>query len=408
MRILMVSEDVPYPSMGGLAKHALNLARALVRDGHEVDFLGSTDHPIEAAGQDGIFGGRFFGELSGHHAGWKEYTFGMFVPQKRTWLAKRFAKAILRHASRYDVVHYHGHVPNVGRFIPGSVNFVQTRHDQGTDCFFHTRFRDGQICKAVDPAECASCMNRQANPLQKAISIMAVKRYRAEVAESFSRHKTVFVSDMLRTNCRRTLGDRSWGVTLHNFVDLDSLHSAKQDAPNTAHPGRINVFIACKLYPPKGVGAFLQEIAPVLPEAMHISIAGDGGEEALLRSRFGNDQIQFLGWCASENTLRLAAAADAIVVPSLWEEPFGTTILEGLLLGKPTYALNQGGTPEMAKFGQPGQLRLFDDISGLVQDLIALRPDKNRFSTWDQRAGAEYAAQQLLDIYRIPSLTQPT
>ena len=72
MRILLVSEDIPYPNMGGLAKHVLNLARALVRAGHHVDLMGNTEHPISVCGEEGEFGGGFFCELSGHHAGWKE------------------------------------------------------------------------------------------------------------------------------------------------------------------------------------------------------------------------------------------------------------------------------------------------------------------------------------------------
>lgn len=55
MRILLVSEDIPYPNMGGLAKHVLNLARALVRAGHQVDLLGNADNPIEVCGDEGIF-----------------------------------------------------------------------------------------------------------------------------------------------------------------------------------------------------------------------------------------------------------------------------------------------------------------------------------------------------------------
>jgi len=118
MKILLVSEDVPYPSMGGLARHALILARALVKAGHEVDFLGGNQHPIEVAGAEGQFGGRFFGELSGHLAGWKERSLGMFLPPKRSWLARRFARRIMLRARDYDVIHYHGHVPNVARYIP--------------------------------------------------------------------------------------------------------------------------------------------------------------------------------------------------------------------------------------------------------------------------------------------------
>ena len=47
MRILLVSEDVPFAHMGGLAKHALALGRALGLNGHQVDFMGNADQPFE-------------------------------------------------------------------------------------------------------------------------------------------------------------------------------------------------------------------------------------------------------------------------------------------------------------------------------------------------------------------------
>ena len=40
----------------------------LVKAEHEVDLLGGDQHPIEVAGEEGQFGGRFFGELHGHLA----------------------------------------------------------------------------------------------------------------------------------------------------------------------------------------------------------------------------------------------------------------------------------------------------------------------------------------------------
>lgn len=403
MRILIVSEDIPYPNMGGLAKHALNLARALVRAGHEVDLLGSDDHPIDVCGEEGQFGGRFFGELSGQHAGWKEISFGMFMPPKRTAIARRFADIILRHAPHYDVIHYHGHIPNLALFLPQDINFVQTRHDQGSDCFRHTRFRDGRICDAVDPGACATCITSHPNVVQRAVSKAAVIRFRREVAESFRRHKTVFVSDMLARNLQRTLGSERWGTTVHNFADRASLEKIRAAAASLPRTGDFDVFIAAKLYPAKGVEQFLHALAPRLPPAMRVTVAGDGPDEARLRARFESSQIQFLGWCAPDRTLKLAAASTAVVVPSVWEEPCATTVLEGLFLGKPTFALRRGGTPELAVYeAAPGQLRLHDDMESLVADLVSFDPE-TRFGHAPAGLGsADSAAQQLLKIYSMP------
>lgn len=403
MRILIVSEDIPYPNMGGLAKHALNLARALVRAGHQVDILGNDEHPIEVCGEEGKFGGRFFGELNGHHAGWKEIDFGMYMPPKRSSIARRIATYVLRHAPEYDVIHYHGHVPNVARHLPKDINFVQTRHDQGSDCFRHTRFIERHICTSIDPADCVRCINAHPNFVQRAVSKAAVIRFRKEVAEGFQRHKTVFVSDMLSRNVTRTLGAGPWGKTVHNFVDRAALEKIRDAARPLPPASGLQVFIAAKLYPAKGVEDFLRALLAQLPPDLHVTIAGDGPDEARLRREFECSQIQFLGWCPADKTLKLAAAAHAVVVPSVWEEPCATTVLEGLFLGKPTFALRRGGTPELEIYAaEPGQLRLHPNMASLAADLVSFDRHKTYGYAPPGLGCADTAAQQLLQIYRSP------
>jgi len=403
MRILVVSEDIPYPNMGGLAKHALNLSRALVRAGHQVDILGGNQNPIEVAGNEANFGGRFFGELNGHLVGWREISLGTVMPLKRTWKAKRFAQTILRHAANYDVIHYHGHIPNVARYIPPEINFVQTRHDQGSDCVINSRFRNNAICDSTSPAECARCMTDNPNALQRAVSTVAVVQFRREVIDGFRRHKTIFVSDMLQRNLSRTAGPGPWGLTIHNFIDLGALERARNSADAKHADGEVQVFIAGKLSPSKGIEPFLRALLPHLPANMHVAIAGDGSAEARLRAEFGSSQVRFLGWCAPEITLKLSAEADAIVVPSMWEDPCPSTIFEGLLLGKATFALARGGTPELKKYASaPGQLRLHDDMESLVQDLIRYSPDLRFEPGAPGLGGADHAVEKLLQIYRLP------
>jgi glycosyltransferase involved in cell wall biosynthesis len=382
----------------------LTLCRALVKAGHEVDLLGNSLHPPTVAGDEVQFGGRFFGELDGHFTGWKELSLGVFMPMRRTWLARRFARIIMRHAPDYDVIHYHGHVPNVGRFIPQHINFVQTRHDQGSDCLTDTRFRNGAICNAVDPARCASCRSPHPNAIQRAVSAAAVRRYRSEVAQAFTRHKTVFVSDMLQRNLKRTLGERRWGTVIHNFVDTVAIRRARDAAAAMpAQDRRFHVVVAGKLYPVKGIEAFLRELKPKLRSDMRVTVVGDGADGPRLRAEFESDQVHFAGWCSMEKTLEIAAAAHAVVVPSLWEEPFGATTLEGLLLGKPTFALARGGTPELAVYaGTPDQLRLHPDLPSLVQDLVSFHPRDDYGRPAEGLGGADQAVQQLLRLYRLP------
>ncbi len=415
MRILLVSEDIPYSNMGGLAKHVLNLARALIRAGHTVDILGGDQHPIEVAGKEGEFGGKFFGELNGHLPNWKEVKLGVFMPYRRTWVAKRFARIIMRHAKAYDVVHYHGHAPNVALYISKDINFVQTRHDHGSDCLIDTRFRRGSICSETDARACAGCKASNPNMVQTAVSTIAVLRFRSQVAKGFQRHKTVFVSDMLKRNVAKTFGEQnSWGQTVHNFLDRSSIDNARKLAKTrlsyheNSSPNEFHIFIAAKLYAAKGVEAFLREACQHVRPGMLITIAGDGPDEARLRAEFENEQIKFLGWCSHEKTLQIAACADAIVVPSIWEEPFGSTTLEGVLLGKPTFALALGATPEIAMYAaSAGQLRLHKDMPALVRDLMSSTGHVSYPPLPEDIGGAKKIVEQLERIYLAPPGTLP-
>lgn len=402
MRILMVSEDVPYVAMGGLAKHALNLARALVRAGHEVDFLGGTQFPIDVAGEEGRFGGQFIGALNGHLAGWKEWRLGIYIPQKRTWLARRFARIIAGHAQGYDVVHYHGHVPNLARYLPKGINFVQTRHDQGSDCLAYTRFRNGAVCTSIDPRDCAGCVTDKPNALQRTISAMAVRRFRREVAESFQRCQTVFVSDMLRRSFSRSMGEHLWGTVIHNFIDPELLAQAASQPLRLPDAAPVEVLVAGKLYPPKGIDQLIELFSRRQQSGISLLVVGDGPQLASLQTRFASPQIRFMGWCDPLQTLRLTAGADAIVVPSVWEEAFGTTTLEGLLLGKTTFALERGGTPELACYAAyPEQLRLFENMTELVESLSSLSsPVPGAPPRLDGLGGADRAVERLLPLYK--------
>ena len=401
MRILMVSEDVPYENMGGLAKHALNLSASLIACGHDVDFLGGDQFPISVAGDDGNFGGRFFGELRGHRAGWKESKLGFFNPYKRTWIAKKFASVIAKRAVGYDVVHYHGHVPNLALYLPKSLPFIQTRHDQGSDCLTHTRFRNGEICTSIDSADCASCIARLPNKWQQALSTIAVKRYRAEVAASFLARPPVFVSAMLKENFARSSGVGPIGIVVHNFTSPDLLGTANCGPLRSPDAALTEVIVVGKLYPPKGIDRFIELFAKCNPKDCSLLILGDGPQLETLRSKFASERIRFLGWCTNSVALRYTAGADVVVVPSIWEEPCATTILEGLGLGKTTFALNRGGTPELSIYERrPGQLKLFDDLEGMVANLNRYVPfDPLSDLVGEYKASVQNAVTRLIPIY---------
>jgi glycosyltransferase involved in cell wall biosynthesis len=406
MRILMVSEDLPAQTMGGLAKHVLTLSKTLIQQGHQVDLMGNNDAdwPLDLPAS--LYFSQFYGELKGQYRGWKEMQLGVFNPIKRTFTARRFAHAIKLKAQLYDVIHYHGHLPNIAKFIPSQINFIQTRHDQGSECLTHVRFKNGLICNTLSANTCASCRTARPNWLQQKISALAVKRFRSEVQQGFRKHKTVFVSDFLQSKIQHCFGSGNWGLTLHNFIDEVDLHQAQShaiNAPVSENKKIIKIFVAAKLYAAKGVAEFLAAISKQNSDDFKIDIAGDGELEQQLRQRHQSATIQFHGWQSASTTLALVIQADVMVVPSLCEEACATTVLEGLALGKTVFALALGGTTELVIYEKyPQQLKLFPTMSHLATSLAQFQAPSSLAIAPYRYPDVRYAAQSLIKLYQLP------
>jgi glycosyltransferase involved in cell wall biosynthesis len=367
MKILLVSEDIPAPILGGLGKHVVRLGNALIQAGHDVSLMGGAHRDYESNRAEVGFEGRFIPGFSLDGTGWKEAAFGTFIPYKRPAIAGRIAQAILAHAGDYDVVHYHGHYPMVGQLIPTSVNFVQTRHDQGSECLTHMRFRNGAVCDRNDPHDCAACaLNAKPGAWRRQLAAVAVRQYRAQTAEAFARHKTVFVSDFLRQAfLRRVPGaDGRKCHVLHNFIDTRLLPSPQPGDPS-------QIFFVGRIDQAKGVTALLDALRATGDNSYHVDVIGDGPDRAACESRHASPRVRFHGWKLQADALAETARAGRIVVPSIWEEPCGTTILEGLALGKPVHALARGGTPELKRYERwAGQLHLYADMDALARGLL--------------------------------------
>ena len=101
------------------------------------------------------------------------------------------------------------------------------------------------------------------------------------------------------------------------------------------------------LAPHKGVDV-LADAARTLGSASNIKflIGGTGEDVAYvdqLKARFGEANVEFLGWVKPENAYPLF---DVLVVPSRWNEPFGRIVVEALAYGVPVICARSGGIAE--------------------------------------------------------------
>jgi glycosyltransferase involved in cell wall biosynthesis len=88
---------------------------------------------------------------------------------------------------------------------------------------------------------------------------------------------------------------------------------------------------------------------------LRLRVAGRGDAAFVegLNAVHHHPSIEFLGHVQSVDFLR---SIDALIVPSLWDDPLPTVIIEALNAGVPVIGARRGGIPEMIRHGSNGLL----------------------------------------------------
>lgn len=144
--------------------------------------------------------------------------------------------------------------------------------------------------------------------------------------------------------------------------------------------GGYAVFVG-RLSPEKGIDTLLaawQQVAGEIP----LKIVGDGPlEEQVRRAAAATAGIEWLGRRSTSEVLELLGEATLLVMPSIWYETFGRTIIEAYSRGTPVVASRIGALAELVVPGRTGLL--FEpgsaaDLAAKVRELLATDPASRR------------------------------
>ena len=151
-------------------------------------------------------------------------------------------------------------------------------------------------------------------------------------------------------------------------------------APDTGAPvsrrreGRL--LFAGRLTHLKGVDLFIDALPLVqsrLDSPIHATIVGEGPDRpALTRAAMHSDvDVRLVGQRTRDEVRTLMRAADLLVVPSRWPEPFGLVGVEAAAVGLPAVGFAVGGIPEWLESGVTGELAAADPpTAGKLADAI--------------------------------------
>jgi glycogen synthase len=156
-----------------------------------------------------------------------------------------------------------------------------------------------------------------------------------------------------------------------------------------------------RLDPRKGLRTAIEAL-PQLPGAS-LTIAGGGDERhraalAELAARLGvRDRVRFEPPRPRPELVELYAAADAVLFPVVWPEPFGLVPLEAMGIGRPVVATGRGGSGEYLRDGENCLLHTAEDAESLaaaVERLAQSRDLRTRLREGGLATAPHYARSQ--------------
>ncbi|MFZ0408437.1 MAG: glycosyltransferase family 4 protein [Cyanobium sp.] len=108
-----------------------------------------------------------------------------------------------------------------------------------------------------------------------------------------------------------------------------------------------------------------------------------------------DDSITYVGPVDDQRKAQLLGSARALLMPILWEEPFGIVMAEAMACGTPVLGFGRGAVPEVVEHGVSGfVVETFDELVAAVGRLDQLRRSDAR-----QRVEAHYSENAIADRY---------
>jgi glycogen synthase len=103
----------------------------------------------------------------------------------------------------------------------------------------------------------------------------------------------------------------------------------------------------------KGVHIAVRAMEHLPPEAK-LTLVGSGDDEyvAMLKERAGDRNVVFAGGVPRTELRAAYAAADAVLFPVQWDEPWGLVPIEAMSVGRPVIATGTGGGGEYMRDGE--------------------------------------------------------
>lgn len=339
------------------------------------------------------------------------------VPVGVVW-SERSRRSLVRALRSFepDVVHVHNTFPLLSPSVlyacqAEGIPVVATVHNYSAVCAGGTLFRDGTVChdcigRLPLPGVRHGCYRESAlATLPLAAGLVVHRRAWRTMISAY-----VFLSRAQRDIVARDGLPASRVFVKPNFVPRTVAPRADRDDV---------VVYAGRLTAQKGIDLLLRawdEYCTSRAPSLRLVIAGVGPlQDRVAAWASTRPSVDCVGMLTRAACTTLISRARAVVVPSVWEEPFGLVVVEAMAAGVPPVAPASGSFPELISHGEDGVLFRPADAVALADVLRDIDEDAERFLVMGRSAHRKYEQhftpeanmEQLLAIYRF-AVDHPT
>lgn len=322
-----------------------------------------------------------------------------YNPQSPNWVAD-----LIEH-TRAEIVHVHNFFPLISPSVHEAaakrgVAVVQTLHNYRLICASATRFRNGNTCnKCVVGSKLWGAVHRCYRGSLTGSMAVVFMQMLAEYKGTWRQHVHRFI-------CLSEAGRGSFieaGLPADRLVVKPNFVWPPSDrAPVGSRNGAL--FVG-RVVPEKGLQVLLAAMREV-PE-LSLTVVGDGPGLADCKA-VAPSNVSFEGRVDPDLVAEHMARARFLVVPSIWEEPFGLIVPEAMSMSLPVVASRIGALSELVTHRRDGMLFEAGNVADLVGALREMCASSDRTeqmgkharNTYEERFSPASSLALLEEVYR--------
>lgn len=357
----MITTFYPPYNFGGDGVFVQRLSEALAARGHHVTVIHCVDAWRLGGGKEPV-------NAVAHHPNIEVHALdsglGMLSPLVTHQLGipgvkSRAIKRILAQ-NKFDVIHYHNVslIGGPGILAYGEAVKLYTAHEYWLVCPLSTLWRMQK--EPCNHKTCVRCMLDDGKPPQW-------WRYTSLLERQLKHVDALIAPSHASIRKHREMGLSSDFVHIPNFLPLANTHATVDTAMTDASIGstaseRPFFLMVGRMEKSKGFQQAIQVFQRY--SDADLLIVGTGQYEQELRQlASGFNHIRLLGQMPYTQLIDLYRRAVAVIVPSIWFEPFGLIVIEAFAQHTPVIVNNAGALPELVEESCGGLV--YEDDAGL-------------------------------------------